>query len=134
MRPGARVFDYCGKQVFARRLVPGLSVAPRWRDQAMFREIFAFSGKTVMEVIAKLLQYQTAPIIIARVLGPGFAGPLFAATRSHPDDNPLHDGFFARACAKGERADRGCQVFATVRFADSRRALRRLPLISSGGT
>src|SRR5262249_52065253 len=54
----------------ARRVSPQLHVRPRWFDGATFAQIFRFSGKSFVDTLSKLLQYQAAPLAIAAFIGP----------------------------------------------------------------
>src|SRR4029078_9010914 len=59
-----------GKWIIARRIAPELHVWPRWLDIAPFREILGFSGKTITDVISKVLQYQIGVMFLSSVVGP----------------------------------------------------------------
>jgi O-antigen/teichoic acid export membrane protein len=67
---GRDVVNGVGKLWIARRIAPHVHARPRWTDWSMFREIFGFSAKTLVDGLAKVLQYQTGVMVIAAVLGP----------------------------------------------------------------
>lgn len=64
------VINGFGKAWIARRVAPEIHVRPRFCDVTIFGEILGFSAKTMMDAIARVLQNQTAVLVIGSFLGP----------------------------------------------------------------
>lgn len=67
---GRELLNGVGKFLVARRVAPLLRIRPAWTDWAMYKEIFGFSGKTLIDVLGKVVQSQTSVMVVSSVLGP----------------------------------------------------------------